>query len=140
MHGTFWLGCMVWLLALPALAGDGRFLQSLQLPNGRVLVVAEPALEPRSIGSYSLRLYGGRNPDFPHDDYLAGLVRPRDGVLESVHLLESPLRVLVVSRSVGSGSYRSSDLFAIANRQLHWLKSVSGVLPEANIFYELDSE
>jgi len=45
-------------------------------------VVAEGEGEPRSIGSYSIRLYGSANPDFPLDDFIAGVVVPRDGSVE----------------------------------------------------------
>jgi hypothetical protein len=49
-----------------------------------MVVVAEGQLEPRSIGSYSVRIYGERNRRFPYDDFVAGTVRRRDGALEKL--------------------------------------------------------
>jgi hypothetical protein len=66
----------IWILVLAimlcageVLADEGRYVKQLPLPDGRVSVVAEGDMEPRSIGSYSIRFYGARNPDFPTDDF-----------------------------------------------------------------------
>jgi hypothetical protein len=46
-----------------------RYLNQHKLSTGLTAVVAEGDLEPRSIGSYSVRIYGA-NPEYPTDDYI----------------------------------------------------------------------
>ena len=53
-----------------------------------ILVAEESSLEPRSVGSYSLRLYSATNPDFPYDDFRSGLILARDGIIEAVEELD----------------------------------------------------
>ena len=66
------------------------FREVLTLADGRIVVVEENTLEPRSVGSYNVRLYGGRDPRFPYDDFVAGILVPRDGTIESANLLDTP--------------------------------------------------
>ena len=68
---------------------EDRYLQHFTLPTGEVVVVAEGEFEPRSIGSYSLRLYSGVMPEFPFDDFLDGVISRRDGTVESYRVLKS---------------------------------------------------
>jgi Periplasmic lysozyme inhibitor of I-type lysozyme len=65
--------------------GSLRFVKKFQIPDSaEVLIVAEGDFEPRGIGSYSLRVYGGRSKKFPTDDFVAGLIRPRNGTIEAL--------------------------------------------------------
>lgn len=96
-----------------------RLVHKQALPDGRTLVVAEGDFEARSIGSYSLRLYAAGSAQASDDVgiFVAGLVRARNATLEKVWLEslrsgEAP-RLIVTTRSVGSGSYLSADAFQV---------------------------
>jgi hypothetical protein len=101
-----------------------------------MVVVAEGQLEPRSIGSYSARIYSGRNRRFPYDDFVAGTVRRRDGALEK--LLFSDLdgdalpEIVVVLRSAGTGGHLSADAFQLRGSTLALVGSVAGLAKDAD--------
>ena len=102
--------------AARARADGGLFQESLTLDSGRILVVSEPRLEPRSVGSFSVRLYSGRDARFPYDDFLSGVILPRDGVVERLCPLPAEpdgQTVLVMVRSVGTGGYLSGHSLLI---------------------------
>jgi hypothetical protein len=105
----------------PAAAPDPRFVGRLALPGGAQLVVAEGVLEPRSIGSYSVRLYAAGDPAFPTDRFLSGLVRARSGIIERILLddLDGDGRpeLVVVTRSVGTGGAVSADAYSVDSRR-----------------------
>lgn len=101
-----------------------------------VVTVSEGPREPRSIGSYALRLYLPYDPAWPYDAFAFGLVRTRDGVIEA--LLFSDLdgddarEVIVVIRSAGSGGYLLADAFALRGRRLDLVGHVDGLLGNAD--------
>jgi hypothetical protein len=103
-------------------------------PTQATIVVAEGDMEPRSIGSYGIRLYAKNDPAFPYDHFVAGLVRPRDGSIESIRFADidhdGTPEVIVVMRSTGSGGYQSAEAFHVDAKSLRWMKSVNGL--EAN--------
>ncbi|WP_410499590.1 PliI family lysozyme inhibitor of I-type lysozyme [Chitinibacter sp. S2-10] len=107
----------------------------LPVGNGTV-VVAEGENEPRSIGSYSIRLYGGQKAKFPFDEFLAGQIFPRNGTIEQV--LSSDVdengvnEVLVVTRSAGTGSFLSVDVFSWQNAQLSRLLTLADIAANAD--------
>ena len=108
----------------------------IRLLTGEYVVVTEGEFEPRSIGSYSLRVYSASNPQFPYDVYLAGIIRPRDGVVEWLarHDLDhdGTEEIIVVIRSAGTGGYLSADAFQYRNRQLGLMVSVEGLRKHAD--------
>jgi len=120
------------LLAALSYGADGnlRFVNKVQIPGAHeVVVVAEGDFEPRSIGSYTLRVYGGTSKRFPTDDFVAGLIRPRNGTVETVRFSdidgdEIP-EIVVIIRSGGSGGYLSADAFRYQTRSLEFILSVS---------------
>jgi hypothetical protein len=64
------------------------------------------------------------------------LVRPRDGVVETMLLVDidgDGDRDLVVMRSVGSGAYLSADAFRIAQGRVVPRASVSGLPRDADV-------
>lgn len=67
-----------------ASGGADRFVKQCRLPTGQVAIVAEGDLEPRSVGSYTVRIYSHRQPEFPADDFICGIVQPRSGTVEQV--------------------------------------------------------
>ena len=117
---------------------ESRFVQKIALKPGLVAVVAEGDMEARSIGSYSVRTYS--NPEGkPSNDttfYSAGLIRKRDGTIESVALArvdKTPHPALVVViRSAGTGGYLSADAFAITGNRVVFRGAVKGLPPDAD--------
>jgi Periplasmic lysozyme inhibitor of I-type lysozyme len=132
----------LYLAASLSYAAEPRFVQQLPLPdNHSVIQVAEGDHEPHSVGSYSIRLYGGSNPDFPLDDFLVGQIYPREGRIE--RLLNTDAdgdgrgEVLVVMRSAGSGGYLSVDVFSWQNAQLRRILSLSDLPPKTDPLQEV---
>ena len=96
-----------------------------------IVVVAEGAGEPRSIGSYSLRVYvepevGGRR-----DRFVAGAVKSRDGTLEALRFTDldrdGGLELVVTLRSVGTGAYLSADAWRLRDGVPRLVASVEGL-------------
>jgi hypothetical protein len=116
--------------------------QKVTLPDGRIVVVTEGSGEPRSIGSYSMRLYSGKNPQFPLDEFLGGVVRSRDGFVERLELDDlddnGDPEVIVIIRSAGSGSYLSADAFSVSGRSIILIETLSGLQAKAEPRVELE--
>lgn len=123
-------------ISLPARAADNEHIVKTATypPTQAAIVVAEGDLEPRSIGSYSIRVYDKNDPAFPYDRFAAGLIRPRDGTIESLRVADidgdGTPEIVVVLRSSGSGGYQSADAFRVDGKSLTFVRSVSGL--EAN--------
>lgn len=121
---------LVLLAALASGAGANlRFAKKFQIPgSSAVVVVAEGDFEPRSVGSYTLRVYGGRSEKFPTDDFIAGVVRPRNGAIEAVRFDDvdgdDKPEIVVTIRTVGAGGYISADAFRYQNGSLEFTASV----------------
>ena len=100
------------------------------------MVVTEGQCESRSTGSYSLRVYAGTNPRFPHDDFVTGTVRARDGAVEQIRFSDLDddglPDIIVTMRSVGTGGYLSADAFRLRGRVLMLLGSVTGLPKDAD--------
>ena len=115
-----------------AAAADHRFVRLFKFPAApESAIVAEGDLEPRSIGSYTLRIYGGGSSQFPTDDFITGIVRPRDGTIEAVHFIDmdgdNRAVLVVLMRSAGSGGYLAADAFRYRNRSIELIGSVAGI-------------
>ena len=115
---------------------QGVFQKSLPVSRELLVLVSENPLEPRSVGSYTVNTYAVENPDQPYDRFIAGLVRPRDGVLESIKIVDlnsdGDKELVVVIRSVGTGGYLSADAFDISRDGLTFLNKVTGLAADAN--------
>jgi hypothetical protein len=139
------LGIMLVLSASLGAEDSPRFVRKSAFPGTAMVVVAvEGDFEPRSNGSYSLRVYAGTDPRFPHDDFVAGTVRPRDGTVEDVRFSDldrdgSP-DIIVVMRSAGTGSYLSADAFQLQGTGLTLLESVSGLARDADPIRALETK
>jgi hypothetical protein len=132
---AIWLAGLLLANAVIASANpDGAFVDDIILPDGKVVVVAEARLEPRSIGSYSIRLYSGTDPEYPYDDFLTGVVVPRDGTVERIGLADidgdGVAELVVVTRSVGSGSYGSARAFSVTAEDITQVVQVEGIAPD----------
>jgi hypothetical protein len=146
-HGVPLLSIGIMLVLSTALGAEdsARLVRRAAFPGTpKVAVAAEGDFEPRSNGSYSLRVYAGTNPRFLYDDFVAGTVRPRDGTVEDVRFSDldrdgSP-DIIVVMRSAGTGSYLSADAFQLQGTVLTLLESVSGLAREADPIRALEAK
>ena len=134
MNATITASLVVLLTALAAQGSERnlRFVKKFQIPGStEIVVVAEGDLEPRSIGSYALRLYRGRSYKFPTDDFVAGLVRRRHGMIEAVRFNDingdGKPEIVVLIRAAGSGGYVSADAFRHRKGSLKLIAAVSGL-------------
>jgi hypothetical protein len=126
----------LWVVLLAVLDAGAqsnlRFAKWFQIPSASaVVVVAEGEFEPRSVGSYALRVYGGAAKKFPTDDFVVGVIRPRNGTIEAV-LFESvdgddSPEIVVIMRAVGSGGYISADSFRYRKGLLELVASVAAL-------------
>lgn len=90
----------------------GVYLERLELASGYTLVIAEGALEPRSIGSVTVKMYR----DLVVGDFVSGLSFPRDGtVLKSVLIGNSSDKqtLSITTVTAGSGNYQTTQLICI---------------------------
>jgi hypothetical protein len=76
MNGRFTLVAMVGLCAAGVIADD-RFIKEIALSGGMTAVVAEGDLEPRSTGTYTVRIY----KDLKSGAFVTGLTKERDGAI-----------------------------------------------------------
>ncbi len=139
MKGAPLLSLSVLLTISAALSADEspRFVRTVPFPGSpTTVVVAEGDFEPRSVGSYSIRAYGGTDPRFPYDEFIAGTVRPRDGMVEDVRFSDLDRDglpdIIVVIRAAGTGGYLSADAFQLQGTVLTLLESVSGLARDAD--------
>jgi hypothetical protein len=121
----------------PAPPTDPRVVIRVSMPDGRTVVVAEGDHEPRSIGSYAVRVYAEGPPASATDRFVAGLVRPRDGSVERVEIedldRDGRADLVVVMRAAGTGGYLSADAFSYASNRLVRRASIAAVPPDADI-------
>jgi hypothetical protein len=118
----------------------GRYVNQHKLSTGLTAVVAEGDFEPRSIGSYSVRIYGA-NPEFPIDDFLCGTIRSRDGSIEKIMIQDlngdGNEEIIIIIRSVGTGGYLSADAFQYQSKQLKLIANVTDLRKNADPIHEL---
>jgi hypothetical protein len=116
---------------------DPRVVIRVSMPDGRTVVVAEGDQEPRSIGSYAVRVYAEGAPATATDRFVAGLVRPRDGSIERVVIedldRDGRADLVVVMRAAGTGGYLSADAYSYASNRLVRRASIAAVPPDADI-------
>lgn len=129
------VGVLLWTASVHA-AEPERFLAKLKLPGGETLVVAEGDFEARSIGSFSVRLYDAAAVGDETTFFASGLIRPRDGFVERTMLADidgdQRPEVIVIVRSVGTGSYLSAHAFAIVKGELVFRSAVDGLAADAD--------
>ncbi len=105
-----WLALVSGCARAPVAEGD-RFVGRVALDSGFVCVIAEGALEPRSIGTFSVRVY--RNLDV--GDYVAGIIAPRNGFVRTAYRAnpegKGPEAIVVEVETAGSGRYVERHVF-----------------------------
>ncbi|CAL61230.1 conserved hypothetical protein; putative exported protein [Herminiimonas arsenicoxydans] len=101
------------------------------MPQGMVVVASEGRLEPRSAGSYSLHLYAKSDPAYPYDRFIAGLVRPRNGIVEEIRFADvngdKKPDIIVLTRYTGSGAFVTVDAFRFNKRSLQPLQLLTTI-------------
>ena len=106
-------------------AENDRFVWQFGLNDGKTLVVAEGDREPRSIGSYTVRIYD----DLTVGALVAGVVRPRNGFVQEVKMrdLDRDGREEIIIRieTAGSGPYVALNVFTFDGKQLRWSETLS---------------
>ena len=123
-------------------ADSDRYVKLVPLPTGQVAVVAEGDMEARSIGSYSVRIYSNADSKYSTDDYICGLVQPRDGTVEDVKFADvnhdKSKELIVTIRCVGTGQYLSADAFSFKGKRLTRVGSVSDLPKDADCVAALE--
>ena len=137
MRKVFLLALAMLAFAASSAAAAGRFVTKLSLPSGQTVLVSEGEFEARSIGSFSVRLYQAATPENETTFFTSGLVSARDGVVEKVMLVDingdQLAEIIVVVRSVGTGSYLSAHAFSVnMDQTLVLLSSVEGLQSTAD--------
>ena len=104
----------------------------VQIPGTSwIAVAAEGEGEPRSIGSYALRVYSPASEGGPRDRFVAGAIRPRDGTVEAIRFADldrdGTPELVVVLRSAGSGGYLSADAYRLRGGTPRFAASVEGL-------------
>ena len=134
----------LFLFALLAYGAEQKttthYLSQHKLSTGMTVVVAEGELEPRSIGSYSVRIYGA-NQEFPTDDFLCGIIRPRDGSIEKIMIQDinedGAEEIIIIIRSAGTGGYLSADAFQYQSKLLKLIVNIIDLRKNAEPIHEL---
>jgi hypothetical protein len=137
MTRVFSLVLVALLFAASSAAAAGRFVIKLRLPSGQTVVVSEGEFEARSIGSFSIRLYQSAAPENGTTFFISGLVSAREGVVEKVMLADingdELAEIIVIVRSVGTGSYLSAHAFSVdMDQRLFLLASIEGLQSTAD--------
>ena len=126
-------GTVVSAQNIPATAGA---LRGEWPGTGIAVLVDEGQVEPRSIGSYAVRLYDTRRGGGTWDAFLTGIVRPRDGTLMKLDFADldadGTTELVVVTQSAGSGGYLAADAFRLRHGVLARVAGVEGLAPSAD--------
>ena len=135
----------MFLTSLSVMADENRFIKSIHVSTNLCLVISEGEKEWRSQGSYTVRLHDWVDDKrLPAGAFYSGLVRPRDGTLENVFLIDvdgdGKKDVIVTIRVVGTGAYQSADAFKIQGEELTLLAHVQDLLPTANVVTALKKQ
>ncbi|WP_153913517.1 PliI family lysozyme inhibitor of I-type lysozyme [Shewanella sp. TC10] len=97
-------------------SNGGTYVKAFTFDNGQSVVIAEGRIEPRSIGSISIKLY----KDLYVGDFTQGIIIPRDGTILSVAIVEdtsAKQKLKITTVTAGSGNYQD-ELFICVNDSL----------------------
>ena len=91
-------------------------------------------MEPSSSGSYTVKLYANDNPQSPYDEFIAGIICKREGILKSFILNDldgdGTEEIIIVTQNGRSHGHLSANALKISHDTLVKAASVSG---ESNI-------
>lgn len=123
---------------------EQRFSQEIDLSDQWRVFIEETEQEPRSVGSYAVRLYAITSPQFPFDDFRQGLIAKRDGTLERLLVSDrdtgSPVRFSVVIRSAGSGGYLHVDTYGLIRNGISLVSRCRDLPPDTDVTHLVQSE
>lgn len=135
-HFVARLCLMGWTIVSGPLYAGEQYSRQHKHPEGYTVVVAEGEFEPRSIGSFSVKVYVNGGSGIPTDNFVCGLIRSRDGVVEDVLFADvngnGRKETVVTTRCVGTGSFLSAHAFTFNNGNLHVTAAVSGLPKDAD--------
>ena len=144
----FKLASFLFLSFLPLSAAYGAGLgqkasHEATLSSGALVVIYEGLGEPQSIGSYSLRVYSASSPKYPYDNFIAGIILPRKGVIERVETYDLDKdggdEIIVVVRNVGTGNYISVTAIKYEGTSLRVLSGLDGLSKDVDPVKYLNS-
>jgi len=121
-------------------SGETRWV-SKRLNPEVVVVVAEGDLEPRSIGTVSVRAYRAdaeaERKGFDLDAYVGGALCQREGVVESVSSADidgdGRPELIVAMRSAGSGGWRSGVALKVRESRVEVVARVDDLPAGADV-------
>ncbi|MCK8045383.1 PliI family lysozyme inhibitor of I-type lysozyme [Shewanella sp. 1CM18E] len=90
----------------------GVFIKVVNLGNGNSVIVEEGRLEPRSIGSITVKLYRDLNVG----DFIDAISFVRDGTILKVELSENgelEQKLAITTVTAGSGNYQNTRLICV---------------------------
>ena len=93
------------------------YVTKVELARGDTLVVSEGPLEPRSIGSVTVKLYR----DLTVGDFVSAVSYARDGTILTSLLVEkgtNEQKLSITTITAGSGNYQTSQLICIQGERL----------------------
>ena len=93
------------------------YLEKFKLASGYTLVVAEGPLEPRSIGSITVRLYR----DLMVGDFVTAISFSRDGTVLKSLLVENgndKQKLSITTVTAGSGNYQTNQFICIQDDKM----------------------
>ena len=132
-----WAVAIALFLLVPVHAmAQKPFVSKLKLTTGQTVVVKEGDFEALSIGSFSVRLYEAASTPDETTFFISGLIHPRDGVLEKAMLADidgdQHPEIIVIARSVGTGSYVSAYAFSFVANKLFFHAAVVRLAPDTD--------
>lgn len=114
---------------------------ALQWGENFQVVIAEGVAEPKSMGSYSVRLYQGNPAGGRRDFFIAGLIFARDGFLKQAEFADIDNDqiedLVVVFESAGTGDYLSAHAWRLVDEKLSAIAVVEGLAFDADVSAEL---
>ncbi len=114
---------------------SSRYVSLQTLSNGFTAVIAEGDYEPRSIGSYSVRIYKS-SPKSAVNLFLCGMIQPRNGYIEKIELqdlnADGLKELIIIVRCVGTGGYLSADAFEYKSNKLSLILRISNLKADAD--------
>ena len=137
---------LIGLLFISSLrAAEERFVEKIRFSKDLTVVVATGDFEPQGIGSFTVRFYRADDEavrqDFDVDNFVAGILLERDGVIEKVEMLDidgdASKELIIAVRSIGSGAYLSGFALTLRNEVVQIVAQDPGMLKDANAALEL---
>ncbi|WP_237157978.1 PliI family lysozyme inhibitor of I-type lysozyme [Shewanella psychrophila] len=93
------------------------YVTKVELASGYTLVVSEGLLEPRSIGSVTVKLYR----DLTLGDFVSAVSFSRDGTIFESVLVENATnkqQLSITTVTAGSGNYQTSQFICIQGEKM----------------------